>query len=279
MRNIPHGPRRDVTSFRKIAVGSWRHPRDPSAYAGLDLAAAPAEEFIRGVTGAAPVTLTAYVVKILGHCLERQPELNTVLLRDAFYPRSEVSVFVSVLTRELGQMDLSGFVLRGVPALSLPEVAARCDEETRRIRRGDDPAAGRICRRMRSMPPLLLRPFFRLMEFIQYTLNLAPAGLRIPRDRFGSVVVTDVGALGLNSALVPLAAFSRCPFVVCIGRPHEAPAVEAGRVVARTQLTVTFTMDHRHIDGAHGAAMMKHFQDVFENPTRHAAVFEGAPAP
>lgn len=279
IRNIAHGPRLKVPAFRKIAVGSWRHPRDPSSYATLDLAADPAVAFLRGVRSETPLTLTHFTLKILGYCVEKQPDLNRVLLRGSFYPRADIGFFVSVLVRDRGAFDLSGFALPGVPGLALPAIAARCAAETRCLRRGGNEQARRVSRRMRGLPSWLAGPFFRAMEFVQFTLNLAPPRWRIPPDRFGTAIVTDVGALGLRQAFVPLPAFSRCPFMVCIGKPRPSPWVEGDRVVPRQAVTITFTVDHRYIDGAHGAVMLKRFQRVFEAPEHHPDAFEGARGP
>jgi pyruvate dehydrogenase E2 component (dihydrolipoamide acetyltransferase) len=273
MWNIEHGPGHPVCSFRKIAVGSWRHPRDPSSYASLDLDLRPAREFLAQVPSATPVTVTHFAIKVLAFCIHRQPELNQVLLRNAFYPRRQVDLFFSVLVREDRNLGLSGFVLRDVPALSLPDVADTFTRELTRLRQGQREDVARVVRRMQHLPAFMIRPFFRLMEFIQYTLNWAPASLRIPQDRLGSAVVTDIGALGLQNAFVPLPAFARCPLVLCIGKPHEAPRVEHGQLIVAPQATLTFTMDHRYIDGAQSARGIKRFQQVFEAPREHPEAF------
>ena len=62
--NIDLGQKQDLTSYRKIAIASWRHPRDPNAYTMLDLPVEPALSFLQAYESATPLTLTHYVTKI-----------------------------------------------------------------------------------------------------------------------------------------------------------------------------------------------------------------------
>jgi hypothetical protein len=62
--NLDLGQMQDLTSYRKIAIASWRHPRDPSTYAMLDLPVEPALAYLDACSSKTPLTLTHYVTKI-----------------------------------------------------------------------------------------------------------------------------------------------------------------------------------------------------------------------
>ena len=47
MNHIPLGAKQPLTTYRKIAIASWRHPRDPSTYSWLDLPVEEAEAFLK----------------------------------------------------------------------------------------------------------------------------------------------------------------------------------------------------------------------------------------
>ena len=96
----------------------------------------------------------------------------------------------------------------------------------------------------------------------------------IPRDRFGSVIISNIGALGVKNALIPLSPYSRCPMIIGIGKPYETAIVENGAVAVRNCVTLSFTVDHRYADGVHGAQLLQRFQKIFLNPYKHPNIFK-----
>ena len=95
MKNIAFGPRQKPTRYRKMAIASWRHPRNPNTYCPADLEFDAARRFLESLDSETPPTLTHYVAKILAHCLEQYPQLNHMLRWGSLYPRKQVDVFIS----------------------------------------------------------------------------------------------------------------------------------------------------------------------------------------
>lgn len=119
-----------------------------------------------------------------------------------------------------------------------------------------------------------LNHVLRIQEFLQFTLNLSCPALGMSKDRFGSAMITNVGALGIENAFIPLSPYSRCPLLIGIGKPRKAAVVEGDAVVAADVVTLTLTFDHRHADGAHGSHLIRRFKKIFLNPEAHRHVFE-----
>ena len=272
MRNVRLREKQVLTSFRKIAMASWRHPRDPSAYGSIDLPVEEALAFLKTYPSNTPLTLMHFVVAIIAHCLETHPELNHLLRRGNLFKRRQVDVFVTTLLRTPGGKDLSGFVIRDVPRIGIAGVAELCSQGIERLRHEEDHEAQRVQRMAACLPVFLLRPALLLLDFLQYTLNLS---LGLPRDQFGSVTISDVGALGIDNAMIPLSPYSRCPLIVGVGKPRKTPVVRDGCVTAGTCMTISFTFDHRHADGAHAAVVMKRFKRIFTNPQGFLSIFAG----
>lgn len=131
---------------------------------------------------------------------------------------------------------------------------------------------------MNRLPSVLLRPLLLIQEFLQFALNISIPALGMPKDRFGSAMITNIGALGIEHAFIPLSPYSRCPLLIGIGKPRRIPVVDGDKVVPGTSVIITFTFDHRHADGAHGSHLMRRFRKVFTDPTAHRNVFEAASA-
>ena len=262
-----------MTSYRKLAVSSWGHPRDPSTYSTLELPLDKAEALLAQMTSTPRPSLTHYVALVMGHCMQQYPQLNHVLRRGRLYPRDTVDAFISTMTSSERGKDLTGFVVRDVCAMGLGDFAARCDESVLELRRNANPEMRRAQATMERLPTWVLKPVLRVAEFLQYTLNIPLEGLGLPRDPFGSFMLTNVGALGIDNAFVPLSPYSRCPFIICIGKSREAPVVRDGAVTVGRVVTIAMTMDHRHADGAHGAMIIRRFRKVFTRPDAYPEVF------
>ena len=82
-------------------------------------------------------------------------------------------------------------------------------------------------------------------------------------------MVTSLGSLGLESAFVPLVAYSRVPLVVAPGRITDQPVVENGQVVPGKVMSLNVTLDHRMIDGAHATVLARVLREILEDPAAH----------
>lgn len=274
MRNVCLAGKQRLTSYRKIAIASWNHPRDPQTYASIDLPYEAAEQFIDGYPSTSKISLTHFVIKILGHCFEKYPQFNHVLRLNGLYQRTQVNVFVTTLIRGEHGKDLSGFLIKDTAEQSLENVAESCDQSIQKLRGGEHPEMGRVQRMVDRMPVWLVRCILRGQDFVQNTLNWDLKWLGVPCDPFGSVMLSNIGALGLENAHIPLSPYSRCPVMVGLGKPREVPVVREGEVVSGKMVRITFTFDHRHADGAQGAMILRRFQKLFENPEGFRNVFD-----
>ena len=275
MKHIETDQELPLTAFRKIALGTWLHPRDPQTYAEVELNIEPALQFLASRQQDRPLSITHFVAKLLGACFVRQPDMNSVILRGKLHRRKEVSAFISTLLKHGKGADLSGFQIHHIDQLSLHEVAEICETEVKRLRRGDDQEFHALDRNLSRIPMLLVTPLFRVLDFFKYTLNLATKAPGMHPDRFGSVIITNIGALGLRSAFTPLTPVSRTPFLAAVGKPFAGVVAINGEARVQQRIKIGFTFDHRHIDGFHGAKFMHYFTKVFEAPEKHADVFFG----
>jgi pyruvate dehydrogenase E2 component (dihydrolipoamide acetyltransferase) len=273
--NIKLGKKQRLTSYRKIAIASWRHPRDPSTYAMLDLPMEAAQNFLADNSGETKLTLTHFVTKIAADCLARNSELNHVLRMGDLYERKSEDVFVTTLLKGEHGKDLSGFIIRDVNKKSIGEVATFSKERSNDLRYGRDEENAKVQKIVNPLPSLLLRPLLLLQEFLQFSLNLACPPLGLAKDRFGSVMITNIGALGIENAFIPLSPYSRCPLIIGVGKPRQVPVVKDDEVVVGQSVMITFTFDHRYADGAHGSHLMRRFKKIFADPAAFEEMFRG----
>ena len=89
-------------------------------------------------------------------------------------------------------------------------------------------------------------------------------------------MITNVGALGLEEAYVPLVPYSRVPLLIAMGAVKDAPVIEDGKLTIAKTMRLCATFDHRLLDGAHAAAMARTVRAWMEDPFGH---FDPIPRP
>jgi pyruvate dehydrogenase E2 component (dihydrolipoamide acetyltransferase) len=260
-------PMKDASSFRRIAAGMWHHPNDPTIYGSMDVDVTNTLRFIerfrqeRGVR----LSVTHIVTRAVAHAFARHPDLNAkVRLWGRLEQRDSVDLFVSVSTE--GGRDLSGARVERAEALSLEEIVAEVSHRARSVREGDDKDYARSRDLFRRLPWWLARPALRCTDFLTNELHLHLPSLGMPRDAFGTAIVTNVGMFGVDTAFAPFMPVARCPMILLVTEVRQRPWVVGDTVVPRPVLRLCGTFDHRVIDGYHAGLLAKEIRALVENP-------------
>jgi len=271
--NVKLARKQKISAFRKIAIGTWRTAYDPTVYGTVELRMDRALEYMeafRAKTGQR-VTISHLAAKAVAAAFRATPSANAILRFNSLYQRQEVGVFFQVAIVDDGAegIDLSGFVMHEVDKKSLAEICTEFQEKVELVRTRQDAALERTRKIMRLMPSFLLPWILRFTSFLAYTLNFNMSLFGVPKDAFGSVMITNVGSLGLDVAYPPLVHYARLPMLIALGAIRTTPVVENGAVVVGQTMKVNVTFDHRFIDGVHAAAMAKTLRAWLERPFEH----------
>lgn len=273
MRHLSLRPKRRLSTFRRVALSSWKTVGDPSVYGSLtlhvDKALAYLEEF-REVTGLR-LTMTHLVGKALAGVIEEMPDANAVLRWGKIYLREDINLFFHVAMRDPDneEIDLSGTVIQHTNRKSLAEIVQELNQNVSKVRKSEDEELRRSRNLVQKLPQWMIRPFLNLTSFLVYGLNLNMRWAGLPDDPFGSVALTNIGALGLEEGYVPLVPYTRIPLFVAMGAVHQGPIVENGELKVGHVLKLMATFDHRILDGSHAAIMAKVLKRYFEDPWQH----------
>lgn len=269
-RNVQLGPPLKLSTWRKIAIGTWRTAGDPSVYAMLEIDAEPALRYIEELKKQTQlkITFTHFVGKALAQVFQKYPDLNCILRFGRLYPRKTIDVFFQVAPDNSGK-DLSGLTIKQVDQKTLPEIAVEMQARVESIRKKGDPDFKKMKKKMGFFPGLLVRYMLDIAGFIMYTLNLWSPALGSPRDPFGSFMITSIGSIGLDAAFAPLVPYSRVPLLMAVGTVKDTPVVKNGKVEIGKISKICVTFDHRIMDGMQGSKMAAAFQEIFANPEVH----------
>ena len=93
----------------------------------------------------------------------------------------------------------------------------------------------------------------------------ARAGRLRPADyQGGTCTISNLGMYGVSSLYAILNPPQSC--ILGVGAVRERPVVRGGAVTVGSTMTVTLSADHRAIDGATGAELLRAFKTLIEDP-------------
>ncbi len=262
-----------ISSFRQLATVAWDHPSDPSIYGLLDVEAAPIEARVAELRAAGHrVTVTHLVARALALTLARHSDLNVMLRRKRLYQRASVDIFLQVAMPDadggLGKTDLSGVKILACDTKDAATVAAECEARVTLVRKRTDPELQRSKDVIARIPRLVLRPLVRLLAWCQREPNWRMRWADMPKDPFGSAMITSLGMMGVETAYAPLFPPGGPPIVLLVGAIAFRPTCDVdGNVVGRRTLRLCGTFDHRVVDGFHLAQLAGELRKLLEVET------------
>jgi len=274
MPHIPLEPVTRLSAFRRIALATWRTARDPTVYGSVTLRMDQSRAYMlayREATGKR-LTLTHMFAKAMAGMLETCPDVNVIRRWGRIYRRKDNVVMFQVAMEdpETGKIDLSVHTQRDSHEKDLGQVVDEFEASVRTIKKAEDPELERTRGLMKRLPTWLTGLVVEGLSFVMYTLNVDVSGLGFPYSPFGPVAVTNVGSLGIEEAFVPLVPYTKGSLVVALGAMTRTPVVnDDGSVESAWTVKLMATFDHRVLDGAHAAQMVKVIRAWMEDPYTH----------
>lgn len=245
----------------------WHAPDDPQIFGSLEIDAAPVRELIANAAHAGHrVTPTHLVGRGIGHALAAVPELNIAIHRSRARKRRSIDVFFIASVKK--GSDLSGVKVSEITTKSVVDVADELGRRAAELREGRDSQFARTKKVTNVLPTSILRGALRLASVVSNDLGLDLPSLGLPREPFGSAMVSNVGPFGLPHGFAPLAWMYDVPLLVLVGEITRRPVVVDGGVAVGEVLPITATIDHRYADGFQISRLMAAFREYLAEPQR-----------
>ena len=260
--------------FRKIAMGSWKTAADPSVYGMIEVDMTKALEYLEKLNASqseVKVGVTEMVGRAIALVLKKRPEMNGMIRWGRIYLRDSVNLFYQVNVPggeddPIGKANLLGLTIPHAESKGMVEIARELKKKARSIKAGHENEMTKSVRTLSLVPWQLMRWALNLTSFLNYDLNLPLQKLGMPKDPFGSVMITNVGGMGVDTAWAPLVPYTRVPLLITVGGVKKRPWVVDGKLDVRPVMRLCCTFDHRFMDGVHAAAMQRQIEHFFENP-------------
>ncbi len=278
MPNVDLKPFKRPSMWRRMSLANWRAPTDPQVYGRMELDMTKALAYAEATSEATGVRITPthLVARAVAGALRRHPGNNVMIRWNRVYERETVDVFCQVAIP--GKKDLSGAVIRDADTKDAASIAVELRERAARVREGSDELS-KSRGVLNYIPAFFYRLVLGILTFFQYTLNLNLKVLGLPKDAFGSVMVTSIGSLGIPEGWAPLVPMSRVPIVVSVGALQDKPWVVDGAIEIRPVSVICAVFDHRIMDGLNAGRLAEEVQDYIRDPAAWEAAAGGVTEP
>ena len=258
-----------LATWRRVALSTWKQSDDPQIFGWLDIDATGLLAYVEALRAASGtrVTVTHVVGKAAALAFAESPECNAVPCLSGLRRRNSVDVFFSVAVN--GGKNLSGAKVERADELSAVQIAERLQEHVATIRDKGDTPLQKSQKLLSRFPGWLMRPTMRATAVINFDLGLDLSRLGVPHDPFGTVVVTNVGVLGIEQGFAPLIPSGRNAALLTVGKIRDKVIAVDGKPAVRPVLTVGGTFDHRVVDGYHLGRISAALTRVLSAPHEH----------
>lgn len=246
----------------KKRVDSCNYFRDTIEVTELDrwIRAKRAEGY-KGL-GMLHVFVAAYI-----RTVAERPGLNRFVSGQRIYARNNIEILMTVKHALSDDSDESSIKVKFTPADTIFDVYRKMNETIEAIK-ADSGGNGtdKFAETIMKLPRPLLNLAVSLLKAGDY-LGILPMSLLDISPFHGSMIITDMGSLGIPPIFHHIYDFGNLPLFISFGVKRRCyELTEEGRMVERKYVDFTVTSDERICDGFYLATSLKYIKHTMRNP-------------
>jgi len=195
------------------------------------------------------------------------PGVNRFVSGQRIYARRDIE-FVMIVKKEMrADSPETSVKLNFDPSDTIYDVYRKLNEEIKRIRdEGEDTDTDAFANVLSKLPRLVLKLIVRGLEIMDY-FGIMPKSVLRASPFHGSLVITDLGSIGLPAIYHHLYNFGNMPFFISIGAKRKMRELRPdGVIVDRKYIDYKLVMDERCCDGFYFSQAFRFFRSIVRKP-------------
>ena len=208
------------------------------------------------------LTLAAYI-RTIASC----PGLNRFVSGQKIYARNNIEVVMMVKRAMTSEADETSIKVVFEPTDTVYDVYRKLGEKVEEIK-ADSGANGtdRAAEALMRIPGLILKFAMWVLNLLDY-FGALPRALVDVSPFHGSIIVTDLGSLGIAPIYHHIYNFGNLPVFLALGAKRRVMELDrSGAPVERKYVDYKIVMDERTVDGMYFANALKYFHYYLKNP-------------
>ena len=199
--------------------------------------------------------------------VSQYPGINRFVAGQRIYARNEI-VYVMTIKKEMKTEAVETTIkVLFSPGDTINDVYRKLNVEIEKVKgAGEDTDTDDVAATLMKLPRLLLKFCVFFLEILDY-FGKVPTSLIEASPFHGSMIITDLGSIGMPSVYHHLYNFGNMPVFIAIGAKRKALEVSAdGSLIERKYIDYKVTMDERICDGFFFAQTLKYFKSILRKP-------------
>ena len=196
-----------------------------------------------------------------------RPGINRFVAGRRIYARNNIEVVLTV--RRTMSTTSNETTIKAVfaPTDTIFDVYRKMNEKIDEIKYGgEDNNTEQVAGALLKLPRFLLRFAIGCLRVMDY-FGVIPQKLLDASPFHGSMIITDMGSLGIPPIVHHLYDFGNMPVFVAFGcKYHKNEVLDDGTVVRRKYIDYTVNTDERICDGFYYATTLKHLKRLLSHP-------------
>ncbi len=209
-------------------------------------------------------TMTPFVVAAVGRSLAKFPEINCHIRRGRLVPRDYIDVMVSVGMKDGAEM--AAVRICDAHLKTVTQIAEEIRTMAFNARQGEESKTMRNKYTITKIPWPLRGWIYKFVRWLVHDVGLSLGFMGYKDSSFGSIMVSNIGTIGLTTGFPALMPAAKIPAVVNMGKCELKPSVYEKEIVPRLMLPLCAVFDHRIVDGMHAGKMARTVRRLLSNP-------------
>ena len=260
---------RTIDPYNAFALFIMRSRSDASNYMSESIEISEAERFIREkrLNGYPGIGILHLIIAAYIRVVSRYPAINRFVSGQRIFSRNNIE-FVMTIKKEM-KTDAPETSIKVFfdPRDTITDVYSKLNAEIDKVRgAGENTDTDDVAKTLMKIPRLLLKFIVRFLENLDY-FGLLPKSLLKASPFHGSVIITDLGSLGVSAIYHHLYNFGNLPVFIALGAKRKAlELINDGSVAERKYLDYKIVADERICDGFYFSQALKLFKSLLRKP-------------
>ena len=219
------------------------------------------EDGLKGF-GMMHVFIASYIRTVSQH-----PALNRFVSGQRIYKRNNIQVVLTVKRQMRADAPETTIKVEFEPTDTALDVYRKMSDSINFIKHGEeDNNTEKVAAALMKIPRVILKFAVRVIKIMDY-FDLLPASLLAASPFHGSMIITNLGSLGIQPIYHHLYNFGNLPVFVAFGSKRRcAELQDDGTVAVKRYVDFKCTLDERICDGYYYARAFKTMKHLMSNP-------------
>jgi len=262
---------RTLDPYNAMTPFIMKEKSDASNYFSDMVEISEVEKFLRKkrLQGSPGMGVLHIIIATYIRVVAQYPAINRFCSGQRIYARNNVEFIMTVKKKLTTAGSETSIKVKFDPSETINDVYNKLNEHIGMVKsEGSMTNTDNVAGALMKLPRVLLKFTVGLLDFLDY-FGIMPKSILEASPFHGSVIITDLGSVGLPAIYHHLYNFGNLPIFIALGAKKKIREIDNnGNVVIKKYIDYKLVVDERICDGFYFSQAFKVFKDLLRNPEK-----------